>query len=210
MREMAIHSYGPCLNNKQVSIHHSCICCANPTRILGLPPIHAPLPKSMYFPLLWKSEVFFLSPTDCAMVLLVGSQNGNLPTYVTDKLYRAFQAGTIPIYRGAPDIGRYIPDRDAIIRVDDFDSPRALAQYLIQVCVILLNDTNFLCRSARMKRYGTSILHGGISLIIFRNISSELLGFSTFIRRSDYLCAVPITPHPSAVCACLPRLGLIH
>ncbi|KAJ4457178.1 putative glycosyl transferase [Paratrimastix pyriformis] len=95
---MPVHSYGPCLNNRQD-------------------------PRSRTNAMALTREYMFS----------VVMENGHLPTYVTDKLYRAFQGGTIPLYRGAPDIDRYIPNHDAVIRIDDFAGPKELAAYLLEV-----------------------------------------------------------------------------
>ena len=37
-------------------------------------------------------------------------ENAHIETYVTDKLFRALSAGTIPVYRGAPDVHKYLPN----------------------------------------------------------------------------------------------------
>lgn len=53
--------------------------------------------------------------------------------YLSDKLYRGFQAGAIPVFLGHPEVGDFIPHPDAVIHVSDFDSPKALASYLKSV-----------------------------------------------------------------------------
>ena len=59
--------------------------------------------------------------------------------YVTEKIYNVFQAGSIPVYMGAPNIGRsfvplfmisideWLPDPKSIIKASDFSSPKELA-----------------------------------------------------------------------------------
>ncbi|KAL4859864.1 LAG1 longevity assurance 1 [Chlorella vulgaris] len=59
-------------------------------------------------------------------------ENSNDVSYVTEKIYHALQAGTVPIYIGAPDVHRFVPVPDAVIRVDDFASIEALVDYLKQ------------------------------------------------------------------------------
>lgn len=50
--------------------------------------------------------------------------------YVTEKVFNALSAGGVPIYLGAPNIVDYLPDRNAVIHVGDFESPKQLAEYL--------------------------------------------------------------------------------
>ena len=42
-------------------------------------------------------------------------------------------SGCLPIYRGAPEIRDYLPDKRAVIHVDDFPDKEQLAEYLKQV-----------------------------------------------------------------------------
>ncbi|GMI00224.1 hypothetical protein TrST_g8621 [Triparma strigata] len=56
-------------------------------------------------------------------------ENGNVRDYVTEKVYLALAAGTVPIYLGAPNINEFVP-AGSIINVADFDSVEALAQHL--------------------------------------------------------------------------------
>ncbi|GBG31947.1 Alpha-1,3-fucosyltransferase 11 [Hondaea fermentalgiana] len=53
--------------------------------------------------------------------------------YVTEKLYLALTAGAVPLYLGAPNIVDFLPDRDAVIHVNDFETPDDLARYLDQL-----------------------------------------------------------------------------
>ena len=54
----------------------------------------------------------------------VAIENGSYATYFTEKLLDCFATGTIPLYRGAPDIGDYF-NSDGIILVDEsFDFSR--------------------------------------------------------------------------------------
>jgi len=57
-------------------------------------------------------------------------ENSRSEDYVTEKLLRALAVGTIPIYRGAPNVKEFLPDPDAIITPNDFDTPAHLAAYL--------------------------------------------------------------------------------
>jgi len=48
----------------------------------------------------------------------VAIENGSYATYFTEKILDCFATGTIPLYRGAPDIGDYF-NIDGIITLDD-------------------------------------------------------------------------------------------
>jgi len=56
-------------------------------------------------------------------------ENGNVDDYVTEKVYLALKAGTIPIYYGASNIDSFVPS-GSIIRVDQFESLEELASHL--------------------------------------------------------------------------------
>lgn len=66
----------------------------------------------------------------------IAAENSICADYVTEKFYRALDAGTIPIVYGGADYSAYAPPR-SFIHVADFDSPEALADYLI-----LLDDNS--------------------------------------------------------------------
>ncbi|KAL6056664.1 Fucosyltransferase, variant 2 [Balamuthia mandrillaris] len=50
--------------------------------------------------------------------------------YVTEKVMNALLAGTLPVYRGAPNIEDWLPGEHSVINVKDFASARDLANYL--------------------------------------------------------------------------------
>lgn len=60
-------------------------------------------------------------------------ENSNCKDYVTEKLYNAYVAGSIPIVDGPSDYGAFIPSTRSVIRVDDFDTPKLLADYIRKV-----------------------------------------------------------------------------
>ena len=59
-------------------------------------------------------------------------ENQNTVDYITEKLWGAFVAGVVPVYMGAPNIKEHVPEH-SVIFVKDYDSPRALAEYLRHV-----------------------------------------------------------------------------
>jgi len=50
--------------------------------------------------------------------------------YVTEKIWHGYLSGTVPVYWGAPNIDKYLPAPNSIIKVDDFSGPKELADYL--------------------------------------------------------------------------------
>ncbi|AMN38795.1 glycosyltransferase family 10 fucosyltransferase [Rhodoplanes sp. Z2-YC6860] len=50
--------------------------------------------------------------------------------YVTEKFFDPLLAGTVPVYRGAPNIDQFAPGENAFINVNDFEGPAELALYL--------------------------------------------------------------------------------
>lgn len=65
----------------------------------------------------------------------ISAENSLCADYVTEKFYRALHAGAVPIVYGGADYSFYAPE-GSYIHVADFNSPKALAEYLI------LLDTN--------------------------------------------------------------------
>lgn len=57
-------------------------------------------------------------------------ENAILPGYITEKIFDCFSAGTIPIYFGAPNIDRYIPD-DCYVDWGEFETYDDLYRYLV-------------------------------------------------------------------------------
>ena len=60
-------------------------------------------------------------------------ENSLTTDYVTERVFHALVAGTVPVYRGAANIRDFMPDDNAVIDVADFDSPEDLARYLKQL-----------------------------------------------------------------------------
>ncbi|MBU0579790.1 MAG: hypothetical protein KKA19_01320, partial [Candidatus Margulisbacteria bacterium] len=56
-------------------------------------------------------------------------ENAVFPGYITEKIFDAMFAGSIPVYLGAPDINKYIP-ANAFINLKDFKGHDDLYRYL--------------------------------------------------------------------------------
>ena len=53
--------------------------------------------------------------------------------YVTEKFYEALLVGTVPVYRGAPNIQHFAPGENSFINAADFSGPAELCTYLASV-----------------------------------------------------------------------------
>ncbi len=57
-------------------------------------------------------------------------ENSIAPDYVTEKFFEPLLAGTVPVYRGAPNIAAFAPGPKSYIDANDFRGPAELAAYL--------------------------------------------------------------------------------
>lgn len=64
---------------------------------------------------------------------VLAMENALAPDYVTEKFYEPFEAGSVPVYRGAPNVARLAPADDCFINASDYDSPQSLAKFLLQL-----------------------------------------------------------------------------
>ena len=51
----------------------------------------------------------------------VAIENASYETYFTEKIQDCFATGTIPVYYGSPDIGKFFNSDGIIFLTDDFD-----------------------------------------------------------------------------------------
>jgi len=57
-------------------------------------------------------------------------ENSLYPDYVTEKLFWALEADTVPVYYGSSSAKEFVEGMHSTIFVDDFDGPKELAAYL--------------------------------------------------------------------------------
>jgi hypothetical protein len=60
-------------------------------------------------------------------------ENSISQDYVTEKFFEPLIAGSVPVYRGAPNIKDFAPGEHCFINAADFNSPRELSEYLLYV-----------------------------------------------------------------------------
>lgn len=72
--------------------------------------------------------------------------------YVTEKLFHALLAGTVPIYYGHPSNSRYYPTQNAVITL----SPRVNEEYIIQQIIVLMKNDELYDRALQWRN---EVLH---------------------------------------------------
>ncbi|XP_049875548.1 alpha-(1,3)-fucosyltransferase 10-like [Pectinophora gossypiella] len=71
---------------------------------------------------------------------IIAIENAVCNDYITEKFWRAIEAGTVPIYFGSPLIRDWLPNNKSAILLEDFPTPELLSQHLHY---LLLNDTAY-------------------------------------------------------------------
>jgi hypothetical protein len=74
----------------------------------------------------WKSKL----DTIARYKFTLAFENSISADYVTEKFFDALLAGSVPVYRGAPNIADFAPGADCFIDTSQFSGPRDLAEYL--------------------------------------------------------------------------------
>ena len=62
---------------------------------------------------------------------VLGLENAVAPDYVTEKFYEPLEAGSITVYRGAPNVSQFSPAPRCFVNANDFASPKLLAEFLL-------------------------------------------------------------------------------
>jgi hypothetical protein len=60
-------------------------------------------------------------------------ENSITRDYVSEKFFDPLVAGTVPVYRGAPNIEEFAPGDHCLINAADFQGPQELAEYLLHL-----------------------------------------------------------------------------
>lgn len=69
-------------------------------------------------------------PTTARYKFALVLENSIAEDYVSDKFYCALIAGSVPVYRGAPNVSVFAPAEHSFINAADFAGPAELAAYL--------------------------------------------------------------------------------
>nr|XP_006643533.1 PREDICTED: alpha-(1,3)-fucosyltransferase 11 [Lepisosteus oculatus]XP_015195477.1 PREDICTED: alpha-(1,3)-fucosyltransferase 11 [Lepisosteus oculatus] len=108
MKYIEVDSYGKCLNNRQL-----------PERLENTETATGEDSEFMSFVSRYKFHLAL--------------ENGICPDYMTEKLWRPLHLGCVPVYRGSASASDWLPSPRSAVLVDDFPSPRALADFLRQL-----------------------------------------------------------------------------
>lgn len=108
MKYIAVDSYGRCFHNKDLPAH-----LINPLTFV-------------------KDEVLDIVGK---YKFILAFENAICHDYLTEKFWRGLYVGSVPVVRGSPTIRDWDPSsgHPSIILADDFDSPKALAEFLLEL-----------------------------------------------------------------------------
>ncbi|KAJ8023125.1 Alpha-(1,3)-fucosyltransferase 11 [Holothuria leucospilota] len=104
MKYIDIDSYGDCLNNKELPSH-----------------LQDPV-ESMF------SEEFYDFISNYKFHLAF--ENAICDDYITEKFFRPFHVGSVPVYLGASTARDWAPNNSSVIMVNSFESPKELAEFI--------------------------------------------------------------------------------
>lgn len=110
-------------------LHNECMIHCQQAVQTGLQHVAAMLCQSCHRMQLLATSHHLLVMGDLACALQT-MENSVTRDYVTEKVYDGLVAGCVPVYLGAPNIGDYIPDSNAIVDYAKLGSPEALKQEL--------------------------------------------------------------------------------
>jgi hypothetical protein len=112
MRYINVSSYGRCMNNRQTSYGYE---------------------YERFGSSLDSGDIQFGIPGELARkhLFYLALENSNCEDYVTEKLWKAFYAGVVPIVDGPLDYDKFLPSDRSVIRADAFPSISDLAHYLL-------------------------------------------------------------------------------
>ena len=77
-------------------------------------------------PLKFSIKSVFLS------IFRMSFENSFCPDYVTEKLFRAFETGTVPVVFGGANYSNFAPSH-SYINARNFETPQLLADYLLKL-----------------------------------------------------------------------------
>lgn len=103
MKYIKIDSYGRCLHNKD-------------------------LPPEYVDPLTMDDKGF--QTIMAQYKFTISMENAICDDYITEKLWRPMILGSVPVYRGSPSVNDWMPNNHSVILIDNFKTPKALAEYI--------------------------------------------------------------------------------
>ncbi|XP_052068276.1 alpha-(1,3)-fucosyltransferase 10-like [Mytilus californianus] len=104
MEYINVDSYGTCLHNKD-------------------------LPANLRDPIEGMDHMEFYK-LNAKYKFSLAMENGLCPDYMTEKLWRPFHLGSVPIILGSPKVKDFLPSNHSAIVVEDFKTVKELADYI--------------------------------------------------------------------------------
>jgi hypothetical protein len=119
-------------------------------------------------------------------------ENSEKEGYVTEKMFYLLADGIIPVYRGAPDVRKYLPSRECAVLVHPRDTPLEVAQQLLRENETLYEKRNEWKTSkpelAWVSRMDLSIRHSNCRLCIrIQSIAAPPPQTGLWIRERGFL-----------------------
>ncbi|XP_043272308.1 alpha-(1,3)-fucosyltransferase 10 isoform X2 [Venturia canescens] len=108
MKYIPVDSYGACLNNRR-------------------------LPESLTVNYLEKLDADEFLTFAGQYKFTLAFENAVCDDYITEKLWRPLIVGSVPIYYGSPSFKDWLPNNTSAIAVEDFESPKDLADFVIKL-----------------------------------------------------------------------------
>ncbi|XP_048457483.1 alpha-(1,3)-fucosyltransferase 10 isoform X1 [Rhincodon typus] len=106
MKYIPVDSYGACLHNKDL-------------------PSHLKDPTTMDDDGLYKILAQYK--------FILAFENAVCDDYITEKLWRSFKLGVVPVYYGSPSVADWLPSNKSAILVEGFSHPKELAEYIMHL-----------------------------------------------------------------------------
>lgn len=98
--------------------------------------------------------------------------------YVSEKLYDPMMAGSVPVYRGAPNVDAFAPADHSFIDASQFPDPRDLASYLLYLTENEQEYESYLAWKRQPLRKGFVELFDRFSIHYFHRLCARLSGAS--------------------------------
>jgi alpha-1,3-fucosyltransferase 10 len=96
--------------------------------------------------------------------------------YVTEKFFEPLLAGTVPIYRGAPNVAQFAPGERCYIDANAFRNERELADYLIELDRNAAAYASFLAWREKPLLPGFERLLDAVSVGAFERLAGVVAG----------------------------------
>ena len=128
MQHIHVDSYGRCYQNREERGHAAFKLLAASENPQQRETCHDP--RTGCLPLDSNQAKMLIAST---YKFLLSIENSIVPDYVTEKFYQGFMTPTVMVYLGAPNAHVYAPANHSFIDALDFESPKALADFLILV-----------------------------------------------------------------------------